>query len=187
MIGPFHRVHRSRGRSTALLAGAIAVLAVTLLAVAVPVVASPEPPVTKPSLTGLSDRMLDAAGLSLAPTPGGVSVAVSAEEALAIVMASGFPQAMTQDRPEMALQLATNDPLRGGPADSGDAVSGYQDRVAWIVSYPASKPSLHQPLARSSDAPAPPVISDDACRMVFVVDAVNAELLDAIQVCDTRS
>lgn len=163
---------------------ALTTLCVVSLAAEAPGIAGPgspgSPTVAAPAIE-LDTRLLDAAGIVLADP--GVSVpVVPIDEALSVVRSSEFPPDLTLGLPQASLHAVTNDPARGGELEPGNSSGGYE-RLGWVVVYASSTPSVHQPGARASDAPPLSTYTSDDCNMLFVVDALTSELLDAVQVC----
>lgn len=103
------------------------------------------------------------------------SAKVTRDRALANATATRFPPDLTPGTPEVALRSVTR-------RERGQAQAVYADRLAWVITYRRSTPSIRGPLTMSRDT-RNRLQSGLYCVMVLLVDADTGEVFDANQYC----
>lgn len=114
-------------------------------------------------------------GVRLSPPAAGDTPALTAAAALSVIAGGVRPDVpMRGHAPTFYLARFSNDQM--GPMDGAGRVHPlYQDRLAWIITYPDVPVEAYGP----PGAPTPSL----ACPFVYAVDALSPQLLSAFQDC----
>jgi hypothetical protein len=116
----------------------------------------------------------DGFGIDSLPAPAGAVATVSISDAMKSVAVAGWGGNLSPGIPDAELRVVTDGDFGVTPIAGGVIDTHYKNRLAWVLTYHNSTGMPRGPRPSSPSA---------SCEFIAIVDAGNADALDAIQRC----
>lgn len=108
------------------------------------------------------------------PAPPNAVPTVSVSDAVQSLIAAGWGGNLSPGAPDAEVRVVTDGDFGVTPVAGGIIKTHYKNRLAWVLTYHNSQPMPRGPGRSSPSA---------TCEFIAIVDAGNADALDAIQRC----